>query len=164
MAITFSPARGILFLPYSLFPITSSLPSPSPRATKIQQPKNFLLTYEPSPTTPPLGTKKSLPTLSRANHGPIPDFFGPNQGQFGSDSGYFGSEPGYFGSIPGFPGQNHAVLGPVSPSREPLSAPGNVQKLHPPVRASKRTLFPKITHNNALLSQIIPNSPLSVYR
>ena len=140
----------------SLFPITSSLPLPSPRATKIQQPKNFLLTYEPSPTTPPLGTKKSLPTLPQANREPTPGFFGPNPGHFGSELGYLGSILGRFQV---FPGQNRADLAPVSPSPGAPSAPGDVQKLHLPARAPKRTLSTAIPQNRTKYNIIITNSP-----
>ena len=137
--------------------------------------------HHPSP-------KKSLPMLPRANHGPTQAF----SGQFGSEVGYWGSEMGYFGSIPGFPGpnpgqfgsepgyfgsilgrfraflgQNRAVLGPVFPSREPpppremcknfTSQPTRTNAPPPP-------RFPKTTQIIGCLSQIAPNSPLSVYR
>ena len=59
----------------SLYEAPSQKKNHLPRATKIQQPKNFT----PAPTSPPAPPphKKSLPTLLRANHGSTPGFFGP---------------------------------------------------------------------------------------
>ena len=66
-----------------LFPLTSSLPSPSPRATKIQQPKIFLHSNKTSPNTFP--AQKSLPTLPRANHEPTRAFSGRTRANLGQN-------------------------------------------------------------------------------
>ena len=148
----------------SLFPLTSSLPSPSPRATKIQQPKIFPHSNKTSPNTFP--AQKSLPTLPRANHEPTPGFFGPNQGQFGSDSGYFGSEPGYFGSIPGFPGPKSRRFGPRFLLPGAPSAPGDVQKLRLSSSAHNRapsTLISRSrTNYRVFITFTSKNTPLSL--
>ena len=145
----------------SLFPLTSSLPSPSPRATKIQQPKIFPHSNKTSPNTFP--AQKSLPTLPRANHGPTPGFFGPNPGHFGSELGYFGSILGRFWA---FPGQNRTVLDPVSSSWELPSTPGDMQKLHLPAREPNRTPSTLIFQNHTKQHSIITNNskftPLSL--
>ena len=137
------------------------------QASRVQQKFNSPK-ISSSPTNHPPNTssphKKSLPTLPRANHGSTPGFFGPNPGQFGSEPGYFGSLLGRFWTSPG---QNHAVLGPIFPSQKPpppretcknfTSQPAH-RIAPPPPR------FPKFAQNSAILSQITPNSPLSVYR
>ena len=98
-----------------------------PRATKIQQPKIFPHSNKTSPNTFP--AQKSLPTLPRSPPGSTPGFFGPNPGQFGSEQGYFGSLLGRFQA---FPGQNHTVLGPVSPFPGAHLRPGRRAKTSPP--------------------------------
>ena len=99
---------------------------------------------KPSPRSPPSQTL--------ADSG----FFGPNTGQFGSEPGYFGSLLGRFLA---FPGQNRTVLGPRFPLPGSPSAPGDVQKLHLPARAHKRTLSTAIPQNRTKYNIIITNSP-----
>ena len=136
--------------------------SPSPRATKIQQPKIFPHSNKTSPNTFP--AQKPLPTSPQTKPEPPPGFFGPNPGQFGSKVGYFGSLLGRFRT---FPGQNRAVFAPIPPPRSPLR-PGRCAKTSPSSPFARthllHPLFPEIAQNNTILSQITPNLPLSVYR
>ena len=124
--------------------------------------QNFILASTSPPAPPP--PKKSLPLLPRVNHGPTPSFFGPNPGLFGSDSGYFGSILGRFLA---FPGQNHAVLGPISPSRgapPPREMCKNFTSQPACSNAPSPPLFPKITQIIGCLSHLLLKTPLSVYR
>ena len=123
----------------SLFPLPSSLPSPSPRATKIQQPKNF--TLDPAQKISP----HSLPSQTRANPGPI-----------WVRTGLFRVA---FGSLLDFPGSKSRRFGPHFPLPEAPSAPGDVQKLHLPARSRERTFFTPISQNRTKYNIIITNSP-----
>ena len=141
----------------SLYEAPSQKKNHLPHATKIQQPKNFT----PAPTSPPAPPphKKSLPTLPpepnigrlglfRAKHGPI----WVRTGLFRVDFGLFRVKIGPFWAS--------------FPSREPLSSPGDVQKLHLPARAPKRTLFLTLSQNHTKYRVFITNNskftPLSL--
>ena len=129
----------------------------SPRATKIQQPKNSPLAPTSSPAPPP--PKNPSPCSPRIKRKPPPGFFGPNPGQFGSESGHFGS-------ILGFPGEKSHRFGPHFPLPEAPSAPGDVQKLHLPTHAHKRTPFTPLPQSHTNYRMFITftskNIPLSL--
>ena len=110
----------------SLFPLTSSLPSPSSRATKIQQPKIFLHSNKTSPNTFP--AQKSLPTLPRANHEPTRAFSGQTRANLGRNWAIWGR----FWVDSGLSRAKIApIWGPLPPLGSPL-LPGRCAKTSPP--------------------------------
>ena len=118
----------------SLYEAPSQKKNHLPRATKIQQHKNFLLRINPLTTTSP--HEKSLPVLSPDQTQAAPGLFRAKPGPIWVRIGPFRVDSG---SIPGFPGPEPRRFGPHSPLPGSPSSPGDVQKLHLPTRAPKRT-------------------------
>ena len=147
----------------SLYEAPSQKKNHLPRATKIQQPKNFLprinlpqrhLSAPKNPPHAPPSQPWADPGLFRAKPGPI----WVRTGLFWVDSG----------SIPGFPGpESHQFWPPFPLSGSPL-CPGKLCKNFTSQPAHANTAlpsrFPKVAQNIECLSHLLLKISLSVYR
>ena len=137
----------------SLYEAPSQKKNHLPRATKIQQHKNFLLRINPLTTTSP--HEKSLPVLSPDQTQAAPGLFRAKPGPIWVGIGLFGVD---FGSILGFPGPKSRRFGAHSPLSAAPSTPGDVQKLHLSCRAPKRTSPTLISQIHTKSRYIITNN------
>ena len=139
----------------SLYEAPSQKKNHLPRATKIQQPKNFLPRINPLTTTSPCSPE---PTMARSQA-----FSGQARANLGQKWAILGRFWVDFGLSRA---KIAPFLPPIPPPGEPPSSPGDVQKLHLPLSACGRILFILIFQNHTnyriFVTFTSKNAPLSL--